>query len=122
MTLTEGHPGVYAALFSNARTSNTRCGSNALCNDGKGFSRGFNYRLLSLISVYVYFETDFVSVFCLVTFVLEKPWVACVKHTRVAGVCVHLVINGCVHVWCVRALVVYVLCCAQGCASYVCST
>ena len=40
----------------------------------KGVSRGVNYQLFSLISVFTYCEIEYARVFCFVTFVLEKHW------------------------------------------------
>ena len=45
-----------------------------LCGSPKGFSRRINYQLFSLILVYICCETEYVRVFCYVSYVLEKPW------------------------------------------------
>ena len=40
----------------------------------KGFSREINYHLFSLIQVYIFCETEYMRVFCYLSYGLETPW------------------------------------------------
>ena len=57
---------------------------SALClNTTKGVPRGINYQLFSLFFVYIHCETEYVRVFCFVTFVLETTWT--IRLRRICG-------------------------------------